>query len=310
MLVGDSTFSNDAVALRRRVPVRRMGVERGRWVVVALLLIGAAAWPCLGAEPKAFRWVDRQGQVNFGDVREPGAEPVALESFDQRRLRYRVVKVPDGDTIYLANGDRIRLLGVNAPEVAHHNRPGEPGGDEAADALRGRLLGETVGLEFDVEKKDNYGRRLAHVVDDDGRSLNRWLVEQGLAFVFLHPPNLKHAQDYLAAEADARAAGRGIWALPRYQVISMRRADQYRNSFRRLRGRLQRVDHKRKYSYLHFREGLVASLPRDALASFAAAGLDPDSLVGEHLVVRGWVRRNRGKPSLFLNYPQQIESHG
>jgi endonuclease YncB( thermonuclease family) len=254
-----------------------------------------------------YRWTDGQGVVHYGDRPVAGARSLAIRAFDPSRQRQRVVKVPDGDTVYLKNGDRIRLLGINTPEVAHRNRPGEPGGEEAGEALRQRVLGQRVRLERDVEKKDHYGRKLAHLYDDDGANLNLWLVEEGLAFVFLHPPNLKHAEAYLAAEARARAARRGLWALPRYQVQAMSAAGGYRNSFRRLRGTLARVQHKRKYSYLKFSDGLTASIPNRYLPSFEAVGLDPDSLVGQSLVLRGWVRRYRGKPSMFLNYPQQIE---
>ena len=271
------------------------------WLLM-LLLPSAAA----GADG-VYRWTDAQGRVHYGDRPVAGARSLALRHFDPSRQRYRVVKVPDGDTVYLKNGDRIRLLGINTPEVAHRNRPGEPGGEEAGEALRQRVLGQRVRLERDVEKKDHYGRKLAHLYDDDGANLNLWLVEEGLAFVFLHPPNLKHADAYLAAEARARAARRGLWALPRYQVQAMSAAGGYRNSFRRLRGTLERVQHKRKYSYLKFSDGLTASIPNRYLASFKAAGLDPDLLVGQSLVLRGWVRRYRGKPSMFLNYPQQIE---
>ena len=286
------------------VALIRSRTPSAAWWLWLCLLLPTSAWAD-GAG--VYRWTDKHGQVHFGDAPVSGARPVEIRRFEPQRQRYKVVKVPDGDTIYLRNGDRIRLLGINAPEVAHRNRPGEAGGEEAAEALRERVLDQRVGLEFDVEKKDSYGRKLAHVFDDQGESLNQWLVERGLAFVFLHPPNLKHAEAYLAAEAEARAVGRGIWALPRYQVLPMSQAGKYRNSFRRLRGRLKKVDHKRKYSYLRFADGLTASIPKKALPAFVDAGLDPDTLVGERLVLRGWVKRYRGKPSMFLNYPQQIE---
>ena len=273
-----------------------------RWPAVLLLLAATAV-----AADGVYRWTDAQGVVHYGDRPVAGARSLAIRSFDPARQRYRVVKVPDGDTVYLKNGDRVRLLGINAPEVAHRNKPGEPGGEEAGEALRERILGQRVRLERDVEQKDSYGRTLAHLYDDAGNNINLWLVEEGLAFVFLHPPNLKHADAYLAAEAEARAARRGLWALPRYQVQAMSAAKGYRNSFRRLRGTLERVQHKRKYSYLKFSDGLTASIPNQYLGSFRAAGLDPDELVGRSLVLRGWVRRYRGKPSMFLNYPQQIE---
>jgi len=256
---------------------------------------------------EVYRWTDGQGRIHYGDRAVAGATSLDLPGFDPQRVRYQVVKVPDGDTVYLRGGEKIRLLGINAPEVAHRNKPGEQGGEQAAEFLRDLLLGQRVGMELDVERHDHYKRTLAHLFAEDGRNLNQLMVERGLAFVFLHPPNLKYANAYLAAERDAREARLGLWALPRYQVQPMRNAGRYRNSFRRLRGTLKSVAHKRKYSYLSFRGGLVATIPKQYLDSFAAAGLDPDTLVGRALVIRGWVKRYRGKPSMFLNHPSQIE---
>jgi len=259
-----------------------------------------------------YRWVDGQGRVHFGDQPVAGAQALEVPAFDPQQVRYRVTKVPDGDTVYLSNGDRIRLLAINAPEVAHRNRPGEPGGEQAARFLRELLIddgvGQRVGLVGDVERQDSYKRRLAHLFDDQGNNLNLLMVEQGLAFVYLHPPNLKFAEQYLAAEEIARTEKRGLWALDRYQVQPMSKAEDYRNSFRRLRGRLKSVHHKRKYSYLHFSSGLVASIPKKTMDGFRAAGKHPDALLGRQLVIRGWVRRYRGKPSMFLKHPSHIET--
>jgi micrococcal nuclease len=282
------------------------------WRSVAALLLVLAVVAMPAAAEGVYRWVDGQGRTHFGDQPVNGAEALDIPAFAPQRLRYTVVKVPDGDTVYLSNGDRVRLLGINAPEIAHRNRPGEPGGEQAAvflrDLLLGQASGQRVGLVDDVERQDSYQRRLAHLFDDQGNNLNQLMVEQGLAFVYLHPPNLKFSDDYLAAEQRARAEQRGLWALDRYQIQSMRKAGEWRNSFRRLRGTLKSVQHKRKYSYLKFSSGLTASIPSQYLQSFRDAGKDPDAMLGRQLVIRGWVKRYRGKPSMFLNHPSHIES--
>lgn len=281
------------------------------WARAAALLLLTSVSLALSAGG-VYRWLDGQGRTHFGDQPVDGAQALDIPAFEPQRLRYTVVKVPDGDTVYLSNGDRIRLLGINAPEIAHRNRPGEPGGEQAAEFLRDLLMvqgeGQRVGLVDDVQRQDHYKRRLAHLFDDQGNNLNQLMVEQGLAFVYLHPPNLKYADDYLAAEQRARAQQRGLWALDRYQVQSMSRAGDYRNSFRRLRGRLKSVQHKRKYTYLKFSSGLTASIPKQYLQSFRDAGKDPDEMVGRELVIRGWVKRYHGKPSMFLNHPSHIET--
>ena len=126
----------------------------------------------------------------------------------------RVIDVLDGDTIVvaLADGstDTVRLLGVDTPETHHPTRPVECYGPEAAAYTERRLLGEVVTLEPDVETRDLYDRRLAYVVHD-GRRFNDELLRRGYAKLLVLAPNRAHAHDLLAAELDARAAGRGLW---------------------------------------------------------------------------------------------------
>ncbi len=115
-----------------------------------------------------------------------------------------VAKVLDGDTLLLQGGEKIRLLGINAPEE------GQPYFEEATARLRELVEGKQVKLEKDVVDRDRYGRLLRYVFLD-GRNINVELVREGLAHVYLIPPNLKYEAELRAAEEEARAAGRGIW---------------------------------------------------------------------------------------------------
>lgn len=130
----------------------------------------------------------------------------------------RVVRVVDGDTIVAAidggaPDERVRLIGVDTPETV---KPGSPVGcyGKAASAFTHRLLdGERVRLEQDVEPRDRYGRLLAYVVRArDGLDVNAELVRRGFAQVLTIPPNVRHADRFLALQQAARRAGRGLWA--------------------------------------------------------------------------------------------------
>lgn len=126
----------------------------------------------------------------------------------------RVVEVVDGDTIVVAfaNGatDTVRLLGVDTPETKHPTRGEECFGREAAAFTEARLLGRVVRLEHDVERRDVYDRRLAHV-HLDGRRFEVVLLRRGYARFLVIPPNDAHGRELLAAELDARRHRRGLW---------------------------------------------------------------------------------------------------
>ena len=97
-------------------------------------------------------------------------------------------------------------------EVAHHGRPAECHGDEAAAFLSTLLpTGTTITLHRDDEARDVYGRLLAYVVTSDGRSVNLAIAAEGHAIPLAMAPNLALADRIAAAAADARTAGLGLW---------------------------------------------------------------------------------------------------
>lgn len=138
---------------------------------------------------------------------QPDAPPTGIEPGPAA-----IARVIDGDTLVLQDGVRVRLIGVDTPEVARKGRAAEPLAREATDFTR-RFVGlGKVRLEPDGDRIDRYGRALA-VVWVDGRMLNESLVLAGLARArteFRFSRALK--QRLRAAEAEAKAAGRGIWA--------------------------------------------------------------------------------------------------
>jgi micrococcal nuclease len=126
----------------------------------------------------------------------------------------RVVRVVDGDTLLLDEGVRVRLLGVNTPELEHDGQPEQPLGKEAAAFTRDFIGARKVTLEYDRERVDDYGRTLAYVYVD-GRMLNEALIEAGLSeAVTRHPYRSDRKTLFEKAEDRARDQGLGIWSLP------------------------------------------------------------------------------------------------
>lgn len=146
----------------------------------------------------------------------------------------RVVSVADGDTIrVLLDGERIsvRLIGVDTPELSDHfdrAAPPQPYAREAADFTRARLGGREVELEYERgDRRDRYGRTLAYVFLADGTFFNRQLVREGYARAYTRFP-FRFREQFLADEAVARRAGRGLWAVAaRGPVLGNRRSRLY-----------------------------------------------------------------------------------
>lgn len=125
---------------------------------------------------------------------------------------YEVERVIDGDTILLEGDVRVRLIGVDTPEVSHPQGEAEPLGSEASAFTKRFLEGQSVTLRFDRQRRDRYHRVLAWVYVGD-RLLNEELVKAGLSRAETGYPFSSAMKRRLeAAEAEAREAGRGMWS--------------------------------------------------------------------------------------------------
>lgn len=142
-----------------------------------------------------------------------------------------VRRVVDGDTLALADGRLVRLIGVNAPEIDHEARLAEPMGLEARDFVSRLIPPAGVRLEFDLETKDRHGRTLAYVFLPDGRMLNEELLREGLAYCLPTPPNLKYDERLLRAQRAALQEKKGLWGLlqetPGLRYLGSRRSRRF-----------------------------------------------------------------------------------
>ncbi len=119
--------------------------------------------------------------------------------------------VYDGDTILLRTGQRVRYVGIDAPEIGHGGKKSEYMA-RASKAFNRRLTGEArVRLEFDRVKRDRYGRLLAYVYLENGDMVNALLVRKGLAHVMAQKPNLKYFSLLLENQRKAMNEKIGIW---------------------------------------------------------------------------------------------------
>lgn len=125
-----------------------------------------------------------------------------------------VTRVVDGDTIKTTFEGQlltIRLIGIDTPETVHPTEPVECFGPAASKFTTRALEGARVRLEFDVERRDQFGRTLAYVWLN-GRLFNEKIVRAGYANVSTFPPNVKYVDRFRAAQRDARNHDRGLWS--------------------------------------------------------------------------------------------------
>ncbi len=138
--------------------------------------------------------------------------PPSTHAATPRTLTATVERVSDGDTVVAiaANqtGLRIRLLGIDAPEIPHGRKPGQPFGQEARDYLDHLIGGKTVKVE--TYGPDRYGRVLA-VIWDDQINVNLLMAAMGFAEVYRGTPCQVYCRELEQAEAKARRDKVGMW---------------------------------------------------------------------------------------------------
>jgi len=211
-----------------------------------------------------------------------------------------VASVFDGDTFRTSSGERVRLLGINTPEVAHGNQAAQAYGIKAKRRLITLIQGQSVRLRMDKDTRDTYGRTLAQVYLRDGRWVNNILVGEGLAHVYTFAPNFYWTDRLVKTEAAARNDMRGMWKSKRWRVLNASEiSNRHIGQFHLLRGYVKKAQTWR------FRLGrLSITVPRNARQWFSPAGLPRN---GEKVILAGVVRiSSSGNLYLSLHSPYDL----
>ena len=223
-----------------------------------------------------------------------------------------VVEIVDGDTLVLADGRQVRLVGLQAPKLPL-GRPGFkawPLAEESKAALGELALGRAVTLGYGGRRIDRHSRALAHLFDQDGLWIQGALIDRGMARIYSFSDNRALVPEMLAREAAARSAGRGIWALHAYGVRDAAAVPARLSGFELVEGRVAETATVRKRTYLNFgadwRSDFTVSLAPKVGKLFEAEGIDPLSYRGKLVRVRGWLKSYNG-PLIEATHPEQIE---
>lgn len=208
-----------------------------------------------------------------------------------------VKSITDGDTFKTRKGEKIRLLGINTPETRKDTKQAQPFGKKAKQALKHLIDGKQVRLSFDKEKKDRYGRTLAHIYTRDGLWVNAELVRLGLAHVYTFAPNIKFANRLTAIEQQAIRNNTGMWSHKRWQVVAEDKlATNLLGQFRLVQGQVTKLD-KRGWGFNLGK--LRITIPQKYRKGF---GKRLRLKVGDVVLVRGKVRltkRNKWFLSIY-----------
>lgn len=121
-----------------------------------------------------------------------------------------VVRVIDGDTIELENGQRVRYIGIDTPETVDPRKPVQCFGVEASNRNKQLVEGKRVRLEKDLSETDQYGRLLRYVYVND-IFVNLSLVQDGFAYSSSYPPDVKYQSQFTEAQRIALEQKKGLW---------------------------------------------------------------------------------------------------
>ena len=232
--------------------------------------------------------------------------------------RASVARVLDGETLQLADGAKVRLLGIVAPRRPPWWRKPEPwpAAEAARKALAALAEGRSVSLHFDGLKVDRRGRALAQVFSGDGADrlwLQGRLVAAGRVRVYAFADNQACASALLGLEQAARAKKKGLWRLSPYDVLAADgpdAVDKRRQTLQIVEGRVASVGRTQRWWFLNFgkdwKEDFTAAIAAPDVQAFARAGIDLDGLKGARVRLRGWIERWNG-PAIKLTHPGQLE---
>ena len=151
---------------------------------------------------------------------KPKENPVVEPKLNNSEV-FIVDYVIDGDTVELRNRERVRLIGINTPEM------GQPYSSEAKNKLKELIEGKEVKLEKDITDKDRYDRLLRYIWLGDVL-INLEMVRLGYANSYTYPPDVKYQDQIVAAEREAREKKIGLWTPAETSsciIISYMRAD-------------------------------------------------------------------------------------
>jgi micrococcal nuclease len=222
------------------------------------------------------------------------------------------VEIVDGDTFRLTNGDTVRLIGIDAPELS------QPGGVLSREYLAHLICGKPITLEKGSEDRDNYNRLLRFVYIGN-LCINEEMIRQGYAEA-RYLPESPIRDYYLQLEIQAEAARAGLWGdnvfQPRFNlewdtdipVIDWVNADNYYNQYVIIEGTIVDTYNSGRVCFLNFHTNYQYFTAVIFACDFTTFPYPPDTYyLGKNVQIIGIIREYKGSPEIIVKTPDQIK---
>ena len=218
--------------------------------------------------------------------------------------RVQVVYVYDGDTVKLKDDRRLRIIGINTPELGDKDGQSQPLAETARTALQDMIdsNNRTLLLQHGKQEHDHYGRLLAHAFLENGDNAAVHLLQRGLATTLVVPPNTWAARCYQGIEDAARLDQQGLWALADYQPQAALTLPLSTRGFRIVQGRVSELRDSRYTLWVDLEGPLVLQISKKDLINFDS----PESLIGQQVEVRGWLKKDRNGLRMKVQHPAAL----
>lgn len=219
-------------------------------------------------------------------------------------LHSQVSRVIDGDTLQLKDSTRVRLIGINTPEIKHSGTQTEHLANDAKIAVQQLLASADyrVKLQYDRERYDRYGRTLAHVFLEDGRNIAEHLLLSGLGVHVAFPPNLWAINCYIKSETQARQHNKALW---RSNVTNAKQISRNTRGFHFVQGKVTDIGYSKKSVWINVGPYLGVRIARRELGQFKS--IDFKKLRHKTVLVRGWITPQKNKSIIRLRHSSMIE---
>ncbi len=224
-------------------------------------------------------------------------------------------QIIDGDTFRLENGELVRLIGIDAPELS------QPGGEMSREYLAHLILGKKITLERGFSERDKYSRLLRFVYIGD-LCVNEEMIRQGYAEArYLSENPIR--EYYIQLEIEAEHNKAGLWSdnifQPRTQVdwdttlpvISWFNADKYYNQYVIVEGVIVDTYNSGRVCFLNFHTDYHYFTAVIFACDFLKFPEVPEVYyLGKKVQIIGIIKEYKGSPEIIVKTPDQIKIIG
>ncbi len=222
-----------------------------------------------------------------------------------------VTVVYDGDTIKvrLVNGEeeKIRLIGIDAPETDSEDNNTRLNAFYSKRFVFKSLYKKQVGIEYDWEKRDKYGRLLAYIWTEDGTLFNEYIIQRGFAAAytrFKYRP--EYRERFVKAEEYAKTKGNGMWKKEPFPLIREQEALDHIGSLVSYRFVCSAIRNQGNLLLLESKEDNFAVPVYKKYLHFFP---EIQSWVGKGLIISGLLEEYNGQPQIMLFFPSQLKKY-